>query len=43
MDALDFNVFVSGRFSYEEGLSRAELSGDREFLKAKLKDLLILF
>lgn len=43
MDALDFNVFVSGRFSYEEGLSRAELLGDTEFLKGILKDLLILF
>ena len=43
MDALDFNIFVSGRFSYEEGLSRAELAGDAELLKAVLKDLLILF
>jgi uncharacterized protein (TIGR03083 family) len=43
MDALNFNVFVSGRFSYEEGLARAELSGNSEFLKATLKDLLILF
>lgn len=43
MDALDFNIFVSGRFSYEEGLSRAELTGDTEFLKPILKDLLILF
>ncbi|HAX69177.1 MAG TPA: hypothetical protein DCY14_06205, partial [Anaerolineae bacterium] len=23
MDALDFNIFVSGRFSYEEGMKRA--------------------
>ena len=43
MDALDFNIFVSGRFSYEDGLSRAELSGNNEFLQAILKDLLILF
>ena len=43
MDVLDFNIFVSGRFSYEEGLARAELSGDTELLKALLKDLLILF
>jgi uncharacterized protein (TIGR03083 family) len=43
MDALDFNIFVSGRFSYEEGLTRAELSGDTVLLKTILKDLLILF
>lgn len=43
MDVLDFNIFVSGRFSYDEGLSRAELSGDTELLKTILKDLLILF
>ena len=43
MDALDFNIFVSGRYSYEEGVSRAKLSGDKEFMQAILKDLLILF
>lgn len=43
MDALDFNIFVSGRFSYKEGLARAELSGDTVFLKELLKKLLILF
>ena len=43
MDVLDFNIFVSGRFSFEEGLARAELSGDTAFLKTILKDLLILF
>lgn len=43
MDVLDFNIFVSGRFSYDEGLARAELTGDTEFMKAILKDLLILF
>ncbi|MDO9087312.1 MAG: maleylpyruvate isomerase family mycothiol-dependent enzyme [Anaerolineaceae bacterium] len=43
MDVLDFNIFVSGRYSYEEGLSRATLSGDNDFLKVILKDLLILF
>ena len=43
MDVLDFNIFVSGRFSYDEGIAQAELTGDTEFLKAILKDLLILF
>lgn len=43
MDVLDFNILVSGRFSYEEGFTRAEFSGDREFLKGLLNGLLILF
>lgn len=43
MDMLDFNIFVSGLYSYEEGLARAELSGDSAFLQVILKDLLILF
>ena len=43
MDALDFNIFVSGRYSYEEGLTHAEFSGDKTFLQSLLKDLLILF
>jgi len=43
MDVLDFNIFVSGRYSYDEGLARAELSGDTDFMKAILKNLLILF
>lgn len=43
MDVLDFNIYVSGRYSYEEGLARSELSGNTELLKAILKDLLILF
>jgi hypothetical protein len=28
MDALDFNILASGRFSYEEGRARASLEGD---------------
>lgn len=43
MDVLDFNIFASGRYSYEEGLARAELSGDTSLLKNILRDLLILF
>lgn len=43
MNVLDFNIFVSGRYSYEEGLARAELSGDKNLLKDTLKDILILF
>jgi hypothetical protein len=43
MDALDFAIFASGRFSYEEGLSRAEITGDISLAKNVLKGLLILF
>jgi uncharacterized protein (TIGR03083 family) len=43
MDALDFNIFASGRFTFEEVLVRAELSGDRVLAEAVLKKILILF
>ena len=43
MDALDFNIFVSGRFSYEEGLQRASLSGDKALIENAFKDFLVLY
>ena len=43
MDALDFNIFVSGRFSYEEGLRRAKISGERPLIENIFKDLLVLY
>jgi len=43
MDALDFNIFVSGRFSYEEGIKRAAISGDRSLVEHALKDLIVLY
>lgn len=43
MDALDFNIFVSGRFSYEEGMKRARVSGDRLLIEHVFKDLLVLY
>lgn len=43
MDALDFNIFVSGRFSYEEGMQRAKISGDAALIKSIFKDLLVLY
>ena len=43
MDALDFNIFVSGRFSYEEGMKRANVSGDNAFVQNAFKDILILY
>lgn len=43
MDALDFNIFVSGRFSYEEGMQRARISGDKSLVEDTFKDLLVLY
>lgn len=43
MDALDFNIFVSGRFSYQEGLSRMQLSGNRSLVENAFTDFLILY
>jgi len=43
MDALDFNIFVSGRFSYEEGMQRARIAGDTGLIEKLFKGLLILY
>ena len=43
MDALDFNVFVSGRFSYEEGMKRPTISGEKALIENAFKGLLILY
>ena len=43
MDALDFNILVSGRFSYEEGLQRARISGDKQLVEQAFRDLLVLY
>lgn len=43
MDALDFSIFVSGRYSYAEARSRAALTGDLDLADTALRDLLILF
>lgn len=43
MDALDFNIFVSGRFSYEEGMQRATISGDRSLVEGAFEELLVLY
>jgi uncharacterized protein (TIGR03083 family) len=43
MDALDFNIFASGRFSYKEGMQRARISGNRELVETNFKGLLILY
>lgn len=43
MDTLDFNIFVSGRFSYEEGLQRAIITGDKPLIENIFKNLLVLY
>ena len=43
MDALDFNILASGRFSYAEGRARATLSGDIALAELALKQTLVLF
>lgn len=43
MDALDFNIFVSGRFSHVEGMKRAQISGDKSLVEMAFKNLLILY
>lgn len=43
MDVLDFNIFVSGRFSYEEGMKRANILGDKSLVQNAFKDFLVLY
>ncbi|MBI5933093.1 MAG: maleylpyruvate isomerase family mycothiol-dependent enzyme [Chloroflexi bacterium] len=43
MDALDFNIFVSGRFSYQEGMERSTISGEKSLVENVFTDLLILY
>lgn len=43
MDALDFNIFISGRFSYEEGMKRSRITGDKSLIENAFKDLLVLY
>jgi uncharacterized protein (TIGR03083 family) len=43
MDALDFNIFASGRFGYTEGRAKAVLSGDVALAELALKKTLVLY
>ena len=43
MDALDFNIFVSGRFSYVEGMKLAKISGDTLTVENAFRNLLVLY
>ncbi len=43
MDALDFNIYASGRFSQEEALSRVRFSGDKNLAERAFKDFAVLY
>lgn len=43
MDALDFNIFVSGRYSFDVAMDLAAITGDKEWAKGLLRNLLIVF
>lgn len=43
MDVLDFNIWASGRFTFEEARSRFTLSGDAGWVEPILRKLIILY
>lgn len=43
MDVLDFNIYASGRFTYEEACARATLLGDPALAQSALKRTQILY
>ena len=43
MDALDFYIYISGRYSYEEARERVSISGDITLADKTMKNLLVLF
>ena len=43
MDVLDFNIFASGRYSYEQARPLASISGDVRIAEAALKHILVLY
>ncbi len=43
MDALDFNIFASGRFTPEHARSRATVSGDTAFAESVFRKILVLY
>ncbi len=43
MDALDFNIFASGRFTYAESRAKATLSGDEALAELALRKTLLLY
>lgn len=43
MDALDFNILASGRFTYAEGRAKATVTGDVALAELALKNTLVLY
>ncbi len=43
MDVLDFNIYASGRFTYEQALARATLSGEVSLAEKALKNTVVLY
>jgi uncharacterized protein (TIGR03083 family) len=43
MDVLDFNIFASGRYNYEQARPLAIIDGDIGFAESVLKNLLVLY
>ena len=43
MDALDFNILASGRFTYAEARSKAIVTGDVALAESALKQTLLLY
>ena len=43
MDVLEFNIFASGRFTYEEACSRATITGDLQLAEKVMKQTLITY
>ncbi len=43
MDALDFNVYASGRFTFEQARPKAIITGERTFVENALKQISILY
>lgn len=43
MDTLDFNIYASGRFNQEEGLSRARFSGDKNLAERAFENFAVLY
>jgi uncharacterized protein (TIGR03083 family) len=43
MEALDFNVYASGRYTYAEGRARSNMSGDVELAELALKNTQVLY
>jgi uncharacterized protein (TIGR03083 family) len=43
MDVLDFNIYASGRSSYEDARTKAAISGDVKSGEQALKNILVLY